>query len=370
MTAATMPGRSGPWTIRHAWSRSASVWTVMVVPLRVSACGEARAPTRTSRAARRTCRSAARLSRRRDPAASSCDEVGDELVGAGRAHEVGQREAVLLHDHRVGADAEAAREAEQPLDAGRARACRCGSACRSRARAPPLIQSMTGSVSKANWVDDGIQPLLLQRGRLVLEVPPQHVVVDVGVALRVAAIDTSRTPYSAAGRCGSPTASPRRVPRARPGRRRRRRRARWRRPPGGGRGTPRAGPGTPAGGPRCAGRGRSPMSFTAFAAATRISRSSLPRNVTLICAAGIACAPPRGRARPCRSSRASSRRRALKPWGARWTDCHSSWATRRRGRWCGRSRSTAPGPRSLGPRSAGAARRGACACWGSHPRPR
>src|SRR5690606_35836495 len=45
-------------------------------------------------------------------------EVREEAVGARRAHEVREREAVLLHDHGVGADAEAAGEAEQPLDAG------------------------------------------------------------------------------------------------------------------------------------------------------------------------------------------------------------------------------------------------------------
>ena len=233
-------------------------------------------------------------------------------VGAGGAHQVGQREAVLLHDHRVRADAEAAGEAEQPLDAGRPGRADADRACRCRGRAPALIQAMTGSVSKANCVRmSASSPCSCERRRLVVQVPPEHVVGDVGVALGIAGDRAPRARRtSAAARCGSRRTSPRTGPRARPGRRRPTKTL-----------LGRAdllqaaeellelGLRLSAAAPRCAARGRSRARSTAFAAATRISRSSLPRNVTLtfVPAGIVSLRLVQAGRHPCRSSRASSR---------------------------------------------------------------
>ena len=164
------------------------------------------------------------------------------------------------------------------------------------------IQAITGSVSNANWVRiTASSPCCMSDSRLVLEGAPQHLVGDVGVALGVAGDRHLRTPYfcsrpvritsnesgyGPSGSAGSPpttkTCSVAPTSCSRP-----RNSSSW--------------PCDVRRRAEMCGTGTKPSSFTAFAAATRISRSSLPRNVTLIFVpAGMRVLRLlRGRGRPC-----------------------------------------------------------------------
>ena len=200
--------------------------------------------------------------RRRPPDSAPVGEhrrqVGDEFVGAGGAHQVREREAVLLHDHRVRADAEAAGEAEQPLDAGGTGVPMRIVLSMPRARTCVDPGQHRVGVERELGQDRRLQPLLLQRratSRPARARAPRPRCRGGPPGSRRSRPLSRRS--SAAARCGSRRTSPRTGPRGGRVAADDEHAARSRRHPAGARGTPPAGRGTTGGGRRCAGPGRS-----------------------------------------------------------------------------------------------------------------